>query len=96
MICDCNKPGEQLFGYMRSELIWQHVSLLLPQFAGVALVRGGQVDPHLDFLCHCGHLFRVQKREGEVFSGELNVVHLEHEGRRVLRVMVRPVENELA
>lgn len=94
MICDCNRSGEQLFGYQRSELVWQHVSLLVPQLSGVALVRGGQVDPHLDFLCHCGHPFQVQKREGDVFPCELSVVHLEHDGRRVLRLMVRPAENE--
>jgi PAS domain S-box-containing protein len=94
-ICDCNKSVEQLFGYRRSDLVLQHVSTLLPQLSGFALMRDGQIDPHLDFLCHCGHLFQAKNRHGEVFSIELSLVQLEQDGKRILRLLVCPASSAL-
>jgi PAS domain S-box-containing protein len=94
-IRDCNKSVEHLFGYPHSDLVLQHVSRLLPQLSGVVLMRDGQIDPHFDFLCHCGHLFQALNRQGEVFASELSLVELEHGGKRILRLLVCPATSAL-
>jgi PAS domain S-box-containing protein len=94
-IRDCNNSVEQLFGYRHSDLLLQHVSTLLPQLSGIVLMRDGQIDPHFDFLCHCGHLFQAKNRQGEVFASELSLVQLEHDGKRILRLLVCPAAGAL-
>lgn len=89
MIRDCNKSVERLFGYRYHELVWQHVSMLFPQLAGVALVQEGRFNPLLNFLCHCGHLFQSQNRQGDTLTSELSFVQLDHDGSRTLRLIVR-------
>lgn len=89
MICDCNTACGELFGYNRRELMWQHVSKLLPQLSNIKLVQDGQINPRLNFISHCGHLFYAQKRNGGIFSSVLSFVYLEGEGRHILRLLVR-------
>ncbi|HEY5993345.1 MAG TPA: PAS domain S-box protein [Gallionellaceae bacterium] len=96
MICDCSKAGEELFGYTRHELTWQHVSRLLPQLSVVNLVEDGEINPLFGFLCHCGHLFQIQNRHGSTFPGKLSLVHLSHTGKSVLRLIVQPTVNAVA
>lgn len=89
MIRDCSKSGGRLFGYQPRDLVWQHISILFPQLSGVALVQEERVNPLLNFLCRCGKLFQTQNRQGDTFSSTLSFVHLEHDGRRTLRLIVR-------
>ena len=93
MIRNCNKSGERLFGYRPHDLVWQHVSMLFPQLSGVALVQEGRFNPLLNFLCRCGKLFQTQNRQGDTFPSELSFVHLEHDGRRTLRLIVSPSDD---
>lgn len=90
MIRDCNKSGEKLFGYLRSDLVWQHISKLLPQLLEMPLSQEGRINPFLDYLCHCGQLFHAKNREGKCIPSELSIVHLEHLGKPTLRLIVRP------
>lgn len=90
----CSESCEELFGYRSLELVKQHVSRLFPQLSEVKLVLDGQFNPMLDFLCHCGHLFQAQNRQGNTFKSELSFVRIEHGGRRSLRLIVRPLKNE--
>lgn len=90
IIRDCCQGGEQLFGYRCSELLKLHVSILLPQLAGVPLLQDGIFNPRLDFLCHCGHRFVAQDKEGHSFYSELHFVHLQHGARSTIRLIVRP------
>lgn len=90
MIRDCTRAGEELFGYTRLELTWQPVSKLLPQLSRINLVQDGQLNPMLSFLCHCGHLFEVQCRNGVTLLGELSFVNLAHPGKFTLRLIIRP------
>ena len=68
LIQDCSKSLEILFGFRRSDLVWEHVSKLFPQLAGVELVQAGQVNPMLKYLCRCGQSYQAQNRHGESFS----------------------------
>lgn len=89
MICDCNGAAEKLFGYRRSEIVWRHVSLLLPQLADIELMQDGQPNPRLRFLCHSGRCFEAVGKDGQRFTSELFLVHLHNPGKRSLRMIVR-------
>jgi len=93
MILDCSKSFEMLFGYLRSDLVWRHVSSLFPQFEGVELVTAGDLNPMLCYLCRCGHLFHAKNRQGDLFSNGLSLVRIENNGRKRLRVIVHPSDS---
>ena len=93
MICDCSKAGEKLFGYLRRDLVWQHVSTLLPQLSEINLISNGQINPRLGFLSRCGQLFQTKNRQGETFYSSLHFVHLDYKGKRVVRLILRPSGN---
>ena len=89
MICDCSMAGEILFGYRRSDLVWQHVSKLFPQLSEIALVQNDQFNSRLGFLCRCGQLFQVQSRQGDIFHSALHFVHLDWRGKSIIRLILR-------
>jgi PAS domain S-box-containing protein len=90
VIQDCSKSFESLFGFLLHDLAQQHISMLLPQLTGVELVQSGQLNPLLNYLCRCGHLFHVQNRQGDIFAINLNFVHIGYDGSRFLKMFVRP------
>jgi len=92
MICDCDRASETLFRYRRSELVWKHVSVLLPQLAGLELMPNGQPNPRLRFLCRIGRHFQVVTQDGEHFASELLLNVLDNMGRNRLLLIVRPAE----
>lgn len=92
MIQDCNKAFEKLFGFRRSNLVWRHVSSLFPQLVDIELVRSGQINQFLNYLCHCGHPFQMQCQDGETVLSSLNIFRIESNGRNSLRMIVRPAE----
>lgn len=90
MVLDCSKSFERLFGFRRSELVWHHVSTLFPQLAGVELVRDGQINSLLSYLCRCGQPYQAINRQGETLSSNLSFVRIEYKGKRILRLIVQP------
>jgi len=90
MILDCSKSFRRLFGFQRSDLVWQHVSTLFPQRAGIELVQAGQVNSLLSYLCRCGKLYEAINRQGDTFSINLSFVRIEYKGRGILRLIVHP------
>jgi PAS domain-containing protein len=76
MILECNQAAERLFGYSASELIWRPVSVLLPQLEEGILVRDGNINPKLKFMCRCGQLFMALDRQCRTFQSELHLVEL--------------------
>jgi hypothetical protein len=95
MIQDCSKSFENLFGFQRSDLVWQHVSRLLPQLTGIELIQAGRLNPFLNYLCHCGHHYEAKNRQGGVFSCILSFVRVEFDGKRSLRLIINPLLPEL-
>ncbi len=93
MICDCSRAGEKLFGYGRKDIVWQHVSKLLPELSDIELLKGGQFNPQLGFLCHCGHHFRATNRLGNVFLSELHFVLLNGTDKHTIRMIVQPFDD---
>lgn len=96
IIQKCSESCEALFGYRSADLVKQHISWLFPQLSGHELIMDGRLNPMLDFLCHCGHLFQAQNGQGDTFKSALSFVRLEHGGRRSLRLIVRPLKNQQA
>lgn len=90
MIRDCNKAGEALFKRRRSDLIWRHVSILVPQLANMELVQNSGPNARLRFLSRIGRHFRVVKGDGESFDGELFLNVLDSRGYGHLLLIVRP------
>ncbi|MFZ2161283.1 MAG: PAS domain-containing protein [Sideroxyarcus sp.] len=90
MILDCSKSFRTLFGFQRSDLVWQHVSTLFPQLAEIELVQAGQVNSLLSYLCRCGKLYQAINRQGDSFSISLSFVRIEYKGRGTVRLIVHP------
>lgn len=90
MVCDCNRAGEKLFNYRRGEMVWRHVSMLLPQLADVELVKDGQPNPQLRYLTRIGRRFQAVAQGGRRFAGELYLNLLDNTGHGRLSLIVRP------
>ncbi len=95
MIYDCNGACEALFKYHRSELVWRHISMLLPQFEELELMENGQPNSLLGYLCHIGLQFRGVTRDGRSFASELFLNCLDSAGHGRLSLIVRPAAEAL-
>jgi PAS domain S-box-containing protein len=89
VIQDCNETFEMLYGFRRNELVWCHISSLLPQFTDIELVQAGKINPLLNYLCHCGHLYRMQNPQGETVLINLNIFSIRNNGKYSLRLIVQ-------
>lgn len=90
VIQDCSKTLENLFGYRRIEIVWQHISCLFPQLSDYELIEAGRINPLLDYICHCGHIFLGLDRKGRSIPNELSLLHFNHNGLQTLKLIVRP------
>lgn len=97
VIVECSKHAAEIFGYNSLELVWQHVSKVLPQLSEMELFKDGQLNPRLNFLAHCGHHFQVKSRYGMVFLGDLFFITLNHHpGQNFLRLLIQPTLHALS
>lgn len=92
LVCDCNRLVEKLFNYTRSQLVWQHVSLLLPELADLELLHDGQANMHLRFLSHVGHHFQAITQDGKRFASKIFLNVIDSAGNGQLSLIVRPAE----
>lgn len=90
MIRYCNHAGESLFRYRRNELVWRHVSMLLPELADMELMQDGEINSRLRFLYHIGRPFRALTQKGEGFDGDIFLNVLDDAGGGRLSLIVRP------
>jgi hypothetical protein len=89
VIVDCSGHGAEFFGYTRSELSCQHVSMVLPGLFGLELFEDGQPNAYFHFLCHIGHTFEVMPRAGVAFLCAFSLVCLTGAGRSLVRLIVQ-------
>lgn len=90
VICHCNLAGEVLFKYRLGDLVQHHVSLLLPQLAGLDMMQKGEPNSHLRFLSHIGCHFQAVTKDGERFASQIYLNILDHNGHNRLSLIVRP------
>lgn len=94
VICACDIQAGDKLGYGCSELAWRHISTLLPELAGIGLMRDGQINPRLRFLSHIGHRFQLVGLGGEIAEGRLFLRDVENHGRHDVQAMIFPVAAE--
>lgn len=92
VVQDCSEAGESLFGYGRGELVSRHVSVVLPQLAGMDLIENGCLNAHLLFHSRIGGYFHIRNRRGEDVAVDLFVNDLGRRGVHRVRLIVRPDE----
>jgi len=92
MICGCDIPTGDLFGYRRGASAWGHISELMPELAAIKLMRDGQINPRLRFLSHIGHRFQLISFGGKLFDVKFFIRAIENQGQRYLRAMIFPFE----
>ena len=91
MITECNKAGSRLLGCLPSELIWQHISRLLPQLKDIALMQGTNLNPYLHFLTRVGYQFEVISLRGMRMLARVFFCEVGSMDHRFLRVIVCPL-----
>jgi PAS domain-containing protein len=92
MICDWNSQFRDWLGYRRSDLVFRHISILLPKLAEMKLMCGRQINPRLRFLFRIGYQFQLVGFAGKQFEGRLFINNMENRGRHYLRTMIFPVK----
>lgn len=90
MISECNKAGGKLLGCRPSELIWQHISKLLPQLKNIALLQDQDLNPYLRFLSRVGYKFEVIDFKGAHLICKVFFCEIGSMGNRLLRVIICP------
>lgn len=90
IIKECSQSFEKLFGYNRSELVWQHISCLFPQLSEIDLILEDRLNPLLNYICYCDHIFEALNSRSDIIICNLSFVRIEYDGRRFLRLIVRP------
>jgi len=90
IVCNCNSYAEVLFQYCHSELVGRHVSQLLPQLKGVALIQNDKANPRFHFLCRVGRQFHGMTQAGEQFATTLLLNVLDTQGCGRITLIVRP------
>lgn len=93
MIQECSMACMTYLKCSPSELLWQHISVLLPQFAVMPLMQGGQINPRLRFLSHIGNQFELIGKGGVRFLSEVFFNDVEGQGRHYLHLVIRPVRS---
>jgi hypothetical protein len=94
MITECNKAGGRLLDCLPSELVWRHISQLLPQLKNVALMQGQNLSPYLRFLSRVGYQFEVISLKGAHLLGKAFFCEIGSMDHRFLRVIICPLSQE--
>jgi hypothetical protein len=90
-IQECGNSIEELCGYSQHELLWQHISCLFPKLGEIDLLQNGKLNPMLNYICHCDHIFEAMHKKSGIIVCNLNFFMVEHAGGQNLRLIVRPV-----
>lgn len=94
MITECNKACGKLLDCLPSELVWQHISRLLPQLSNVSLMQGQNLNPYLRFLSRIGYKFEVINLKGAHLIAKVFFCEIGCMGHRFLRVIICPLPQE--
>jgi hypothetical protein len=91
IIFDCNNAAGDLLDCEPSRLTKQHISIILPQLAEIALMRGASINPNLRFLSRLGYTFETVGMSGARFDSTVFFNEIENLDNHFLRVILRPV-----
>lgn len=94
-IRECNQAAAALLDCLPNKLTWKHISTIMPELAKTSLMQGEQVNPNLRFLSHIGYGFEVIGLSGVHFACALFFNEVENFGRHCLRLIIRPIVQDL-
>lgn len=90
-ISECDQAGEKLLECLSNELIGQLISRVLPELTDTKLFQGRRNIPKLLFLSRIGHRFKVVRKFGACFSGNLFFSNVKNNlDQHQLRVIICP------
>ncbi len=91
IIRNCNDTCEELVGFTREELVSRPISLLIRKLSEYQIVLNHNLNPVLDYICHCGMPFQVKNKAGETFFSQIRFVHLQHLKEPTVRLLASPM-----
>jgi PAS domain S-box-containing protein len=91
IIRNCNGACEQMVGFMREELVSHPISMLIRKLSEYQLVLNHDLNPVLDYICHCGMLFQVKTKAGALFFSQLRFVYLQNLKVPMVRLLASPM-----
>jgi hypothetical protein len=94
MICRCDIPAGDLFGYCHDASVWSHISEPMPELASIKLMRDSRINPRLRFLSRIGNRFQLLSMGGKLFDVKFFIREIESQGRRYVSAMIFPFDVE--
>lgn len=91
LIRNCNGTCEEMVGFSRDELVSRPISLLIRTLSEYQLILDHDLNPVLDYICHCGMLFQVKSKAGDTFLSQIRFVHLQHLKVPKVRLLASPM-----
>jgi hypothetical protein len=92
IICAYSFLNGDLLAYSPKELIWRHISVLLPELEKMKLICDGEINPRLRYLSRIGRRFTMKGNNGRQFSVRLCIHDISQRGRHYLRALIFPVD----
>lgn len=90
IIRNCNGTCEQMVGFRRDELVSHPISMLIHRLSEYPLILNHDLNPVLDYLCHCGMLFQIENKAGDAFLSQIRFVYLRHFKVPRVRLLASP------
>jgi PAS domain S-box-containing protein len=91
IIRNCNDTCEELVGFRKEELVSRPVSMLVRKLSEYEIVLDHNLNPVLDYICHCGMPFQMRSKSGETFFSQIRFVHLKHLKVPKVRLLASPM-----
>ncbi len=91
IIRSCNGVCEEVVGFRREELISRPISMLVRKLSEYQIVLNHNLNPVLDYICHCGMPFQMKNKAGETFFSQLRFVYLQHLKVPTVRLLAIPM-----
>lgn len=91
IIRDCNDTCEELVGFKREELVSMPISMLIRKLSEYQIILNHNLNPVLDYICHCGMPFQVKGKAGDTFFSQIKFVHLRHLKVPMIRLLASPM-----
>jgi PAS domain-containing protein len=89
LIRECDEAARSWFGYPAAELHMRPLSVILPQLAGVDIIKAGMLNSRLRYLCRLGVRYVGLSRSGCCFNCELFFTDLHNANLPRLRLVVK-------
>lgn len=88
----CNSRSARMLGWQTNCLTGQHVAVVLPELAEIALMSKEQANPQLRLWARTGHRFDGFGQYGNPFKCEIFFNHKEHLGHHYMQLIIHTIE----